>query len=136
MRALPFLLGLLAAAASALPSFWMAILAVAQFGNLWMQPPYVREFPAIVGFWLGFASAVAFFAVCINKGLGRTSTYLLIPISIGIVGGIAEEVMLLDNAKVSFPIGFFEVAPLSWVIAGVVAAKWKRREAGKVSHAA
>jgi hypothetical protein len=45
------------------------------------------------------------------------------PIAVGIAGGISEEVMLLDNAKVSFPIGFFEIAPLSWIIAGVIATK-------------
>jgi hypothetical protein len=137
MRALPFLLGLVASAASALPCIWMAILAVAQFGNLWLQPPYVREFPAILGFWLGLVSAVAFFVVCVNKGLRRAaSPYLLIPIGVGLLGGLAEELMLLDNAKVSFPIGFFEIAPLSWVIAGVLAAKLKRREGSNVGHAA
>ena len=137
MRSLPLLLGLLAAAASALPCIWMAILAVAQFGNLWLQPPYVRELPAIVAFWVGFVGAIAFFGVCIKKGVGRAaSAYLLIPIGIGILGGIAEELMLLDNAKVSFPIGFFEIAPLSWLIAGVFAAKLKRPEGGNVGHAA
>ena len=118
------LLGLIAAAASAVPAVWMAILAVVQFGNLWMQPPYVREFPAIAGFWVGFVAAVVFFVVCLKSGLKLAlSPYLLIPIAVGIVGGISEEVMLLDNAKVSFPIGFFEIAPLSWIIAGVIATK-------------
>jgi hypothetical protein len=115
----------------------MAILAVAQFGNLWMQPPYVRELPAIVGFWLGFAAAIVFFVVCVNKGLKRAlSPYLLALIGFGLLGGVAEELMLMDNAKVSFPIGFFEIAPLSWVIAGIVAAKFKRTEGENVSHAA
>ena len=137
MKTGALILGLLASVASALPCIWMAILAAAQFGNLWMQPPYVREFPAIVAFWLGFAGAIVFFAVCAKKGLRRAaSPYLLGLIGIGLLGGIVEEVMLLDNAKVSFPLGFFEIAPLSWVIAGIVAAKLKRPEGGNVSHAA
>jgi hypothetical protein len=137
MRALPFLLGLLAAIASALPCLWMAILAVAQFGNLWMQPPYIREFPAILGFWLGFVAAVAFFVVCVRKGLRRAaSIYLLVPIALGLVGGVAEEVMLLDNAKVSFPLGFFEIGPLSWIIAGFIAAKIGHRQRANLGHAA
>ena len=102
----------------------MAILAVAQFGNLWMQPPYVREFPAIACFWLGFVAAIIFFVVCLKGTLRHAlSPWLLIPIGVGLVGGIVEEVMLLDNAKVSFPIGFSEIAPLSWIIAGVIATK-------------
>ena len=124
MRALPFLLGLIAAAASAVPAAWMAILAVAQFGNLWMQPPYVREFPAIACFWLGFVAAVIFFVVCLKGTLRHAlSPWLLIPIGVGLVGGIVEEVTLFDNARVSFPIGFFEIAPLAWIIAGVIATK-------------
>ena len=115
----------------------MAILGVAQFGNLWMQPPYVREFPAIVGFWLGLAAAIVFFVVSVKKGLKRAmSPYLLALIGIGALGGIAEELMLMDNTKVSFPLGFFEIAPLSWVLAGIVAAKLKRAEGGSVGHAA
>jgi hypothetical protein len=137
MRAAPPVLGLLALAASALPCTWMAILAVAQFGNLWMQPPYVREFLAIVGFWLGLAAAVLFFALCVSKGLKRAvSPYLLVPIGIGLLGGVAEELMLMDNAKASFPLGFFEIAPLSWVIAGIVVAKLKRAGGANVGHAA
>ena len=137
MRAAPPVLGLLASAVSALPCIWMAVLAVAQFGNLWMQPPYVREFPAIVAFWLGLAAAIVFFVACVNKGLKRAvSPYLLALIGIGLLGGVAEELMLMDNAKVSFPLGFFEIAPLSWVIAGIVAAKLKRAEGGNVGHAA
>ncbi len=102
----------------------MAILAVAQFGNLWMQPPYVREFPAIACFWLGFVAAVIFFVVCLKGTLRHAlSPWLLIPIGVGLVGGIVEEVMLFDNARVSFPIVFFEIAPLAWIIAGVIATK-------------
>ena len=119
----PFV-ALIAAAVSAIPCFWMAILAVAQYGNLWMQPPYIREFPAIVAFWLGFISAVGFFCVCVRRGLRRAlSPLLLIAVGIGIIGGIAEEIMLLNNSKLSFPVGFLEIAPLSWVIAGVFVSK-------------
>jgi len=124
MRTLRLILGLVALGVSAVPLVWMAILAVAQFGNLWMHPPYVREFPAIAAFWIGFAASIVFFWLCLTKGLKRAlSPYVLLPICVGIIGGIAEEVMLLDNAKVSFPIGFFEIAPLSWMIAGVIATK-------------
>jgi hypothetical protein len=128
MRALPFLLGLIAAVASAMPLLWMAILAVAQFGNLWMQPPYVREFPAIACFWLGFVAAAIFYVICLKRTLrDAMSPWLLIPIGVGLLGGIVEEVLLLHNAKTSFPIGFFEIAPLSWIIAGVIATKLPNR---------
>jgi hypothetical protein len=48
---------------------------------------------------------------------------LLVSIGVGLVGGIVEEVMLRDIAKAAFPIGFFEIAPLSWIIAGVITTK-------------
>ncbi len=136
MRSNALILGIVAAALSVLPLFWMSILAVVQFGNLWMEHPYVREFLAIAAFWFGVVGAVMFFGVCVRKGLKPAlSPYLLVPIIVGIAGGVAEEIMLLHNPKASFPIGFFELAPVSWFVAGVVVAKLGRRRQGEV-HAA
>ena len=116
--------GVIATAVSALPVLWMAVLATVQFANLWMDPPYFREFIAIAAFWIGLVAAIAFFRRCVTTGVrSAISPWLIAAILLGIVGGVAEELMLLDNAKTSFAIGFFELAPLSWVAAGIVGAK-------------
>ena len=137
MRLRPLVMALLATIISALPCALMAVIAYTQFGNLWLQPPYVREFPATLGFWLGFSASVAFFVVCVNRGLRRAaSVYLLVPIAMGIGGGVAIEIMSRGDPKIVFPIGFFEIAPLSWVIAGIIDATWKRSGDRSARHAA
>ena len=119
---------LAAVLASALPLLWMAILFVAQSGNVTGPTQYWDEFPFIVAFWVGFAAASVFAASCFTQKLTRRRILLLTPfILLGIVGGVAEEIILGSDAKVSFHIGFFELAPLSWVVAGLVARLWPNK---------
>ncbi len=124
MRFIKLGLAVIALALSAMPLFWAAIILDTQFGNLWMTHLYWREFPAVLAFWVGFVASLEFFRRCLVNSLTYAlSPILLVLISIGLAGGIAEEVMLWDNSKVSFPLGYFEVAPVSWVIVGYICAK-------------
>ena len=107
------LLVIVALALSALPVLWMTVLASTQYGNLWLEPPHWREFPCIVAFWIGFAAAIVFARRCfIGRSAFAGSAGLLVLIGVGVVGGISEEIMLLNNAKTPFPIGYFELATL------------------------
>ena len=108
---------------SAIPVFWMALILYVQFFNLvGLDPPYWREFVSAALFWVGFAASLVFAKRCFASGLDAAfSPVLILTIILGIVGGIAEELILVHNPKTSFAIGFFELAPVSWVVAGFVA---------------
>jgi hypothetical protein len=108
---------------SAMPVFWMGLILFVQFFNvIGLDPPYWREFACAALFWVGFASSLVFARRCFAGDLrAALSPVLMLAIMVGIAGGIAEELILVNNPKTQFPLGFFELAPLSWLVAGVVA---------------
>ena len=127
MRATRALLTIAALIVSIVPLLWMVVLTITQLGNLGLNPPYWREIVYIVPFWIGFVSAVVFARRCFVSAPNFVWSPLLISlILVGLAGGIGEELILFNNAKFSFPIGFFELAIASWVIAGLIARKLPR----------
>ena len=108
---------------STMPVFWMALLAVAQFNNLWLIPPYWREFLCIAAWWVGFVSSIVLALRSLRHGRGAMrSPILLSLVAIGLVGGVTEEAILWNNPKGGFPFGYFEVGILVWVAVALAAA--------------
>jgi hypothetical protein len=103
-------------AVSALPAAWMAYLAFVQSTNLGLSPPYWRELAFIAAFWVGLLASVAFAHRCFVDAQSLPRSALLLGlVTVGITGGIEEE------TKMAFPLGFFELAPISWVLSGLLA---------------
>jgi hypothetical protein len=126
MLRIPILLA--ASLLSAMPVLWMAILFLTQSNNFFAETPYRDEFPNIVLFWVGFVAACAFAYSGFTRTLSARRILVLGPlVALGIVGGVMEEIKLLHDAKIAFPIGFFELAPLCWVAAGISAKLWPNK---------
>jgi len=131
MRAIRLLLVAGAITLSVVPASWMTLLFLTQSIELvGSTPPYWREFLAVVLFWAGFIASLVFAKRCFAAGLGAAlSPPLLLMIVLGISAGIAEEFILASDPEFHFAIGYFELAPMSWVIAGVTAAWLRGRSA-------
>jgi hypothetical protein len=101
---------------------------VVQSRNFVADTPYRDEFPFIVLFWVGFVAACVFAYSCFTRTLSKQRAMLLgALLALGVVGGIMEEIGSIHDTKTSFPLGFFELAPLSWAAAGMISRLWPNK---------
>jgi hypothetical protein len=100
---------------SAYPAFYMMLLFYMQFMSS-------IEFVFVCCFWVGFVSAVRFARNCAVSGFEKPRSYWLLALaSVGVMGGLGEEALLLDSTKLPISWGFFEFATGSWLLVGLAA---------------
>ena len=115
MNHLVILLMIVAGFISAYPVFYMMLLFFVQFMSS-------LEFVFVCCFWIGFVSAVIFARNCAVSGFEKPKSYWLLALAtVGVLGGVGEEAMLVNAAKLPVSWGFFEFATGSWLLVGLAA---------------